>query len=115
MNQNGLIVYRESFVSRLRNFFRSFFGRRRVQQKYMRRETIYGTQLEADNIQNNYWNDSKTNNKSTEYERKNFLKEIEENNGALNMLSTSILRKLEKYYESVIERNNKKIKKLTKI
>ena len=81
----------------------------------MRRETIYGTQLEADNIQNNYWNDSKTNNKSTEYERKNFLKEIEENNGALNMLSTSILRKLEKYYESVIERNNKKIKKLTKI
>lgn len=42
----------------------------------------------------------------------NFLKEIEGNPEKLNMLSIDRLKKLEKYYDSVIEENDRKIKKL---
>ena len=42
----------------------------------------------------------------------NFLEEIKGNEEALNMLSIDRLKKLEKYYDSVIEENEKKIKKL---
>ena len=45
-------------------------------------------------------------------ERKKFLKEIEGNEKALNMLSMDRLKKLEEYYDNIIEQNNAKIKKL---
>ena len=45
-------------------------------------------------------------------DKKNFLEEIDGNVEALKLLSVDRLRKLEKYYDNVIEENEKKIKKL---
>ena len=45
-------------------------------------------------------------------DKKNFLEEIKGNEEVLNMLSIDRLKKLEKYYDSVIAENEKKIKKL---
>lgn len=61
-------------------------------------------------------NDLKVNSKATNtiIERNNFLKEIEGNEEALRMLSIDRLKKLEEYYNNVIEQNNEKIKKLKK-
>ena len=47
-------------------------------------------------------------------ERNNFLKRVEGNEDALKMLSINRLKKLEKYYNNIIEQNNEKIKKLKK-
>ena len=47
-------------------------------------------------------------------ERNLFLKEIEGNEEKLEMLSIDRLKKLEKYYNNIIEENNEKIKKLKK-
>jgi hypothetical protein len=41
-----------------------------------------------------------------------FLKEIDGNKEMLNMLSIERLKRLEKYYDNIIEENNKKIKRL---
>ena len=41
-----------------------------------------------------------------------FLKEIDGNKEMLNMLSIERLKILEKYYDNIIEENNKKIKRL---
>lgn len=41
-----------------------------------------------------------------------FLKEIEETTEKLNMLSIDRLKKLEEYYDNVIDENNEKIEKL---
>ena len=45
-------------------------------------------------------------------EKDKFLENISKNNKALDMLSTDRLRKLSKYYDEVIEKNNEIIKKL---
>ena len=45
-------------------------------------------------------------------DKKNFLEEIKGNEEVLNMLSMDRLKKLEKYYDSVIAENEKKIRKL---
>lgn len=47
-------------------------------------------------------------------ERKQFLKLIDENEEILEMLSIDRLKKLEKYYDSIIEKNNEILKKLKK-
>ena len=46
--------------------------------------------------------------------RNKFLKEIEGNEKILKMLSIDRLKKLEKYYNTIIEKNNEKIKVLKK-
>lgn len=45
-------------------------------------------------------------------EKENFLKEIENNEEILKMLSVERLQKLEKYYDNKIKENEEKIKKL---
>lgn len=115
MNNNGLIEYKESFISKIKNLFKRIFGKSEEQYNYMQEEHI--NELKKNNYwQNNIINDLKVNVKETNtvIERNNFLKEIEGNEEALKMLSINRLKKLERYYNDIIEKNNEKINKLKK-
>lgn len=115
MNNNGLIEYKENFISKIKNFFKEIFGKSKEHYNHMQKESI--NELKKDNnLQNNIINDLKVNVKATNtvIERNNFLKEIEGNEEALKMLSIDRLKKLEKYYNNIIEKNNEKIRKLKK-
>lgn len=61
-------------------------------------------------------NDLKVNSEAANIvaKRNKFLKEIEGNEKILKMLSIDRLKKLEKYYNTIIEKNNEKIKVLKK-
>ena len=67
-------------------------------------------------MKNDIVNDLKVDVKATNtvIDRNNFLREIEGNEGALKMLFIDRLKKLERYYSDIIEKNNKKINKLKK-
>lgn len=110
MNNNGLIEYKESFITKIKNFFKRLFGKNNIQEV-------------PNDTANEFYNDEKKDKFITELKvdsrevnnvvkKDNFLKEIEGNPEKLNMLSIDRLKKLEKYYDSVIEENDRKIKKL---
>lgn len=115
MNNNGLIEYKESFITKIRKFFKRIFGKKDNQDSSIQEQNnvnisesineenkdSFITELSVD--------DKKINNV---IEKKNFLQEIEGNEEKLNMLSIDRLQKLEKYYDSIIAENDKKIKKL---
>lgn len=115
MNNKGLIEYKESFITKIRKFFKRLFDKEDNKYNSIQenstvniRESIneakkdsFITELSVD--------DKKINNV---IEKKNFLQEIEGNEEKLNMLSIDRLQKLEKYYDSIIAENDKKIKKL---
>ena len=115
MNNNGLIEYKESFITKIRNFFKRLFGKKdnqynNIQEKSNvnisesineEKKDSFITELSVD--------DKKIN---SVIEKKNFLQEIEGNEEKLNMLSIDRLQKLEKYYDNIIAENDKKIKKL---
>ena len=69
------------------------------------------------NFPNNNTSDNKNENVKKSnllIERKQFLKLIDENEEILEILSIDRLKKLEKYYDSIIEKNNEILKKLKK-
>ena len=111
MSNKGIIVYKESFLSKIINFFKNLFGKKEEQYNTSN-ENI--KKLEQEEKQDKFINEIKIDTKVIDAvsNKKNFLKEINGNTEALNMLSIDRLRKLEKYYDSVIEQNEKKIKKL---
>lgn len=115
MNNNGLIEYKENFITKIKNFFKRLFGRKNEQYSNI--------QENSSNSLNESINKEKKDKLITEIrvddkeindvvKKDNFLKEIEGNREKLNMLSIDRLRKLEKYYDNVIAENDKKIKKL---
>lgn len=122
MNNNGMIEYKESFISKIKNFFKNLFVKKEEQNSYsyqenideIKQEKIEAEQHELDSNKKQFINnirvDSNVNNKVVE--RKNLLKQFEGNEEALNMLSIDRLKKLEKYYADVIKQNDGKIKKL---
>lgn len=114
MNNNGMVEYKESIISKIKNFFKNIFRKKEVNNYYLQNESIKELKQEKNNFQNNFIDDIKINASATNgvIERNKFLKEIDGNEEALNMLSIDRLKKLEKYYESVIAENEKKIKKL---
>lgn len=63
-----------------------------------------------------YINDLKVDTKeiNTIIERNKFLKKINGNESILRMLSVDRLKKLEKYYDNIIEQNNRQIMNLKK-
>lgn len=115
MSNNGLIEYKENFIMKIRNFFKRLFGKEYNQYNNIQEKSnvnisesineenkdSFITELSVD--------DKKINNV---IEKKKFLQEIEGNEEKLNMLSIDRLQKLVKYYDSIIEENDKKIKKL---
>ena len=107
MNNNGMIEYKEGIISKIKNFFKKLFENREKQQI----NEIKGKKEEK---QETFINEIKVDGKVVDsvIERKNFLKEIDGNEEALNMLSIDRLKKLEEYYNNIIEQNNVIIKKL---
>lgn len=115
MNNNGLIEYKESFITKIKKFFIKLF--RKSDEKY-------NNMPNASNENINELNDEENQDKFIEelkvdsnkvnnvIEKNNFLEEIDGNEEALSMLSIDRLKKLEEYYDSVIAENEKKIKKL---
>ena len=114
MNNNGMIEYKESIISKIKNFFKNIFRTKDVNDYYMQNESIKELKQEKNNFQNKFIDNIKVEQNVTNdiFKRNKFLKEIDGNKDALNMLSIDRLKKLEKYYDSIIEQNNQKIKKL---
>lgn len=115
MNNNGLIEYKESFITKIRKFFKRLFGKNDNLYNNIRGKTNINISESINEEKKDSFiseiivDDKKINNV---IEKKNFLKEIEGNEEKLNMLSIDRLQKLEKYYDSIIAENDKKIKKL---
>ena len=109
MKNNEMIKYKESFIYKIKSFLKKIFGRQKysnIQEELVNQEVKEKTNSFIDTL--------KVDEKLVDavVERKKFLKEIEGNEKALNMLSMDRLKKLEEYYDNIIEQNNAKIKKL---
>ena len=104
-----MIKYKESFIYKIKSFFKKIFGK----QKYSNIQEGFVNQ-EVKEKQNSFIDTLKVDDKLVDavVERNKFLKEIDGNEKALNMLSMDRLKKLEEYYNNIIEQNNAKIKKL---
>lgn len=118
MNNNGLVEYKESFVLKIRKLFKRIFGKSEESYKHIN-HTQKESKIESkadDFLQDIFVNDLKVdvNATNTVIERNAFLKELEGNEKALKMLSIDRLKKLEEYYDDIIEQNNERIKKLKK-
>ena len=109
MNNNGLVEYKEGFISKIRNLFKKIFGKSEEQYNYVQEEHINGLKNE-NYLKNDIVNDLKVNVKATNtvIERNNFLRKIEGNEEALKMLSIDRLKKLERYYSDIIKKIMKK-------
>lgn len=114
MNNNGMIEYKKSFITKIKNFFKRLFGKSEEKYNYIQEEPVNEITEEKQERQSNFIDNIKVNTKEVNsvIDKKNFLEEIKGNEKTLNMLSIDKLKKLEKYYDSVIAENEKKIKKL---
>ena len=115
MNNNGMIEYKESFISKIKNFFKRIFGKQEKQYNYIEERPINKIEKEK---QDAFFNDIRVDTKvlvNTEFEKKKFLEEIKGDELKLNMLSIERLKILEQYYDSIIRQNNEKIKKLKSV
>lgn len=115
MNNNGLIEYKENFITKIKKLFKRLFGRKNEQYSNIQEISInsineFINNENKDNFISELIVDDKEINNVVK--KDNFLKEIEGNEEKLNMLSIDRLKKLEKYYDNVIAENDKKIKKL---
>ena len=114
MNNNGLIEYKESFITKIRNFFKRIFGKKDNQNKMQEESNVNISESINDKKKDSFINELivDDNNIYNVVKKESFLKEIEGNEEKLNMLSIDRLQKLEKYYDNIIAENDKKIKKL---
>ena len=111
MNNNGMIEYKENFMTRIKRIFKKMFGKKEEQYNYVRQEPVNKKSERLSDFIDNIKIDTKV--VDSVIDKKNFLEEIKGNEELLNMLSIDRLKKLEKYYDSVIAENDKKIRKLT--
>ena len=114
MNNNGMIEYKENFITKIKNFFKRLFGKNEEKYNYIKEQPVNEITEEKQERQSDFIDNIKVNTKVVDsvINKKNFLEQIKGNKEALNMLSIDRLKKLEKYYDSVIAENEKKIKKL---
>lgn len=114
MNNNGIIKYKENFITKIKKFFKKIFEIKEEQYKNVQQEPVSKITEEKNEMQSNLIYNIKFDTKivNSVVDKKNFLEEIKENKKVLNMLSIDRLKKLEKYYDSVIAENEKKIRKL---
>ena len=120
MSENWMVVYKDGFASKLKRFLRKIF---KMEKRYL---TIHTENykndenknsneiIETNNAKDVFLNDIKVDSKDVDIvsARAQFLKEIEGNEKALYSLPIEKLQVLNKYYDSIIEENDKKIKRL---
>lgn len=114
MNNNGMIKYKESFIIQIKKFFKKLFGKKEEQYNYCQQEPVNEIAKEKTERQSDFTYNIKVDTKTVNsvIDKKNFIEKIKGNEEVLNMLSIDRLKKLEKYYDSVIAENEKKIRKL---
>lgn len=114
MNNNGMIEYKESFITKIKKIFKRLFGKKEEQDNYVQQEYVNEISEEKNERLNDFIDNIKVDIKGVDsvIDKKNFFEEIKGNEEVLNMLSIDRLKKLEKYYDSVIAENEKKIRKL---
>ena len=115
MNNNGLIKYKESFIMKIRNFFKRIFSKKDNQYNSIQEQTNLNiSESNNEEKKDNFISELIVEDKEINnvIKKDNFLREIEGNEEMLNILSIDRLKKLEKYYDNVIAENDKKIKKL---
>lgn len=115
MNNKGMIVYKENFISKIKNFFKNLFSNRK--QEYNNIQTISDEkelEIKTNEREDKFLKEIRvdTDVSNTVIKKNAFLEEIDGNVEALNLLSIDRLKKLEKYYDDVIKQNDAKIKKL---
>lgn len=115
MSNNSMIEYKESFFSKIKSYFRNLFKREKetnngIQECY----DLNNNQIAPEKEGSEFFNDIKIDTSDIDkfMDKKNFLNYIDGNIDALNLLSVDRLRKLKKYYDGVIEENDKIIKQL---
>lgn len=114
MNNNGMIEYKENFIIKIKKIFKKMFERKKEKYDYIQQEPVNEIKEEKNERQSDFIDnikvDIKAGNSATE--KKIFLEEMKGNEEALNMLSIDRLKRLEKYYDSVIAENEREIRKL---
>ena len=66
MQNNGMIVYKESFISKIKNFFRKIFIKENKQNNYIKEKT---TDMSNSQVQDNFMSDLKVDAKSVMKEK----------------------------------------------
>lgn len=115
MNNKSMIEYKEGLISKIKNFFNKLFKRKKEKSVYEpENEDLKENEIITDKEENEFFNDIKVDSSDIDkfMDKKNFLEYIDGNIEALNLLSVDRLRKLKEYYDGVIEKNDKIIKKL---
>lgn len=117
MNNKSLIEYKPSLISKIKMFFKSLFGKKDIiipEDKNINNTVVNNVKEKSflDNIKIDNVDVNNTVEKiNKENEREKFLEMIEGNREALNKLSIAQLKKLDKYYDKIIEENQLKIQK----
>ena len=102
MNNNRLIEYKESFISKIKKIFKKLFKNKK-EENTAQKESEFFNDIKVDTSDIDKYMD-----------KKNFIEYIDGNVEALKMLSVDRLIKLKEYYDGVIENNNKIIENLKK-
>lgn len=117
MNNKGIIEYKESFISKIKKYFKNLFKNKKEENNYVAEiSNLNDTEITTDRKESGFSNDIKVDTSDIDkyMDKKNFLEYIDGNVDALKMLSIDRLRKLKEYYDGVIENNNKIIENLKK-
>jgi len=116
MDNNNMIIYKESLIFKIGKFFKKLFGKKEQQpQNIQMEQEIRQEEIKKEELQTNrFFNDIKIDTKEMDkvLKRRAFLEKVDGNEEELSKLSIAELTKLENYYDKIIEQNNEKIKKL---
>ena len=115
MEDKQLIVHKENFITKIKNFLRSLFKSKEEQNiSVLEIANIENKETVFNQRENEFLSDIKVDNKDINnfIGRNNFLEYINGNVEALKLLSVERLRKLEEYYDNIIKENEIKIEKL---
>jgi len=109
---NKIVKYQDNIIKKIKRFINNIFNK--IELKNNNYKDITPKQKVEFQIQDDFLEQIKVDPNETDkiIFKKSFLEEIDGNFEALSMLSTDRLVKLEKYYDSAIKENEKKIKKL---
>lgn len=114
MSNKGIIEYKESFITKIKRTLKNFLKALKKQCNQVQRENNNEMNKKMQVEQTKFTDKLKVDTKGVNAfaKRTAFLKEIEDNEEALSMLPIDKLKKLEKYYEDIVKKNEMEIKKL---
>ena len=89
MNNKGIIEYKESFISKIKKYFKNLFKNKKEENNYV----ANNTKTASDQKESEFFNDIKVDTSDIDkyMDKKNFLEYIDGNVEALKMLSVDRL------------------------